>query len=46
MSQLMMRARIAAQGFTVMALIVGVGLSLRKTTSGAGAISADSETKK
>lgn len=34
MSQLMMRTRIAAQGFTVVALIVGVGISLRKTTSG------------
>lgn len=28
MSQYMMRARILAQGFTVVALIVGVGLSL------------------
>jgi hypothetical protein len=30
MSQYMMRARIAAQGFTVMALIVGVGMSYKK----------------
>jgi Hypoxia induced protein conserved region len=30
MSQMMMRVRIAAQGFTVMALIVGVGMSYQK----------------
>lgn len=28
MSQMMMRARIAAQGFTVVALVVGVGMTL------------------
>lgn len=30
MSQYMMRTRIAAQGFTVMALIIGVGMTYRK----------------
>lgn len=33
MSQLMMRARIAAQGFTVVALIIGVGMSLNKSVT-------------
>lgn len=31
MSQYMMRARIAAQGFTVAALIVGVVMSMKKS---------------
>lgn len=37
MSQLMMRTRIAAQGFTVVALVVGVCMSMRKTTTAAAA---------
>ncbi|KAJ8876202.1 hypothetical protein PR048_024112 [Dryococelus australis] len=32
MSQYMMRARIAAQGFTVIALVVGIGISAVKVT--------------
>ncbi|XP_055632207.1 HIG1 domain family member 2A, mitochondrial [Toxorhynchites rutilus septentrionalis] len=34
MSQYMMRARILAQGFTVVALVVGVGLTYGKTADG------------
>ncbi|PNF26301.1 HIG1 domain family member 2A, mitochondrial [Cryptotermes secundus] len=32
MSQYMMRVRIAAQGFTVVALIVGIGISATRST--------------
>lgn len=46
MSQLMMRTRIAAQGFTVVALIVGVGMSLRKTTSAAAVVASTSDESK
>lgn len=46
MSQLMMRTRIAAQGFTVVALIVGVGMSLRKTTSAAAVVASTSDDSK
>ncbi|GLV43729.1 uncharacterized protein CBL_06947 [Carabus blaptoides fortunei] len=33
MSQYMMRARIAAQGFTIIALVAGIGLTARNTIS-------------
>lgn len=31
MSQMMMRTRIAAQGFTVVALVIGVGMTMGKS---------------